>query len=104
MTISLFQSATHCSTILYWTSLPQHPVVVGYDGIPTDEEFSHATLKLKNKTPDDSGTCGGASMERSTQRLSNIRNTKKMSLSIWDNEQVPDEWNIGRLMCTTKER
>ena len=77
-------------------SIPQHKVVQGCDHVPTDEEISKATLKLKNTAPGESGI----SPQLWKTLLEN--NTTKQYLQtiikeIWISESIPNEWNIGRL-------
>ena len=82
-------------------TLPQSPIV-GCDHVPTDEEIRLATLKLKDNAPGESGLCPQAwksllECEETTLIL------KEIVLHLWETEDVPDDWDVGRLNILPKK-
>ena len=61
-----------------------------------------ATSKLKNKAPGDSGTCPQAWKSLSDNTVT-YEVLKSIIIHMWTTEEVPEEWNIGRLTIIPKK-
>ena len=83
-------------------SLPQHEVFQGCDHVPTNEEIRKATLKLKNTAPGESGI----SPQIWKTLLDNDVTKQYLQTiikEIWISENIPKEWDIGRLTILPKK-
>ena len=82
--------------------LPQQPTVDDYDQMLTDEEITLAVTGLKNNAPGDSGSCPQA-WKSLIENETTFEMLKGVIRYIWNNEIIPDEWNLGRLMILPKK-
>ena len=82
--------------------LSQYEVHNGLDHTPTDKEIRTAILKLKDKAPGESGI-----VPRVFKCIIDCQETysifKTILLDIWHTEQIPEEWNLGRLIVLPKK-
>lgn len=82
--------------------ITQHPTHNGYDHEPSSEEIRVATLKLKDKAPGESGVVSQV-LKCIVENDATFISFKNIVLDFWNNENVPDEWNIGRLIILPKK-
>ena len=76
--------------------------ITASDATPTDEEIRKATMKLRNNAPGNSGLSAQLwkallSQDDAFKLFSDI--VKR----VWENEEVPDEWNTGLLKILPKK-
>jgi len=81
--------------------LPQHDIVQDYDDLPTDYEIKTTTLKLKNTAPSDSDICPQI-WKSLLENVTTEQYLRKIIRQIWITENIPEEWNVGRLTFTKK--
>ena len=82
--------------------IPHHEIVQGCDHDPTETEIKKAIQKLKNTAPGDSGI-----QPQIWKCLIDHPDTRQILtntiISIWQSENIPEDWNIGRLTILPKK-
>ena len=82
--------------------LLQHPFHNGLDHEPTDDEIRTATFKLRDRAPGESGI-----LPCVFKCIIDCQETfmifKTVLLDIWNTENIPEEWNLGRLIILPKK-
>ena len=82
--------------------LEQHPVAVGLDHTPTDDEIVCAVCKLKNKAPGDSGLTPQVWKALVTDELT-FSILREVIIEFWNSEVTPSEWECGLLVILAKK-
>ena len=72
-------------------SLPQLPVFEGYDFLPSDDEISKATTKLKNSALGESGI-SSYEWKCLLNNEATYLQLRSMIHHMWNTETIPDEW------------
>ena len=82
--------------------VPQHPIATQQSDPPSNLEILSSIKKLKNNAPGESGI--PASIWKHFSQDPILFNLlRDIILNFWNNEKVPSEWDIGRLIVLPKK-